>query len=105
MYYEDNKDKIQEYRKMYYEDNKEKYKESVRNIKKIIKIKFEEKNILWIALNSVGLIKYDISNDKWETYTTENSNVPSIHVMQLTKDKNGTIWGATFSGLIKLNAE
>ena len=65
----------------------------------------EEKNILWIALNSVGLIKYDISNDKWETYTTENSNVPSIHVMQLTKDKNGTIWGATFSGLIKLNAE
>ena len=63
----------------------------------------EDKNILWIALNSVGLIKYDISNDKWETYTTENSNVPSIHVMQLTKDKNGTIWGATFGGLIKLN--
>ncbi len=65
----------------------------------------EDKNVLWIALNSVGLIKYDIANDKWETYTTENSNVPSIHVMQLTKDVNGTIWGATFAGLIKLNAE
>lgn len=65
----------------------------------------EDKNILWIALNSVGLIKYDITNDKWETYTTENSNVPSIHVMQLTKDENGTIWAATFAGLIKLNAE
>ena len=63
----------------------------------------EDKNILWIALNSVGLIKYDINNDKWETYTNENSNIPSIHVMQLTKDKNGTIWGATFAGLIKLN--
>jgi len=63
----------------------------------------EDKNILWIALNSVGLIKYDIVNDKWETYTTENSNVPSIHVMQLTKDENGIIWGATFAGLIKLN--
>ena len=32
----------------------------------------EDKNILWIALNSVGLIKYDIFNDKWETYTNEN---------------------------------
>lgn len=63
----------------------------------------EEKNILWIALNSVGLIKYDISNDKWETYTNENSKIPSIHIMQLTKDKNGIIWGATFAGLIKLN--
>lgn len=65
----------------------------------------EDKNILWIALNSVGLIKYDISNDRWETYTNENSNVPSIHVMQLTKDKHGTIWGATFAGLIKLNGK
>lgn len=63
----------------------------------------EDKNVLWITLNSVGLIKYDIKNDKWETYTNENSNIPSIHVMQLTKDKNGTIWGATFAGLIKLN--
>jgi len=65
----------------------------------------EDKNELWIALNSVGLIKYDIGNDKWETYTTENSKVPSIHVMQLTKDGDGTIWGATFAGLIKLKAE
>ena len=65
----------------------------------------EDKNILWIALNSVGLIKYDIANDKWETYTTENSNIPSIHVMQLTKDEKGIIWGATFAGLIKLDAE
>ena len=61
----------------------------------------EEKNILWIALNSVGLIKYDLTNDKWETYTTENSNIPSIHIMDLTKDKNGLIWGATFAGIIK----
>jgi ligand-binding sensor domain-containing protein len=63
----------------------------------------EENEILWIALNSVGLIRYDIQNDKWETYTPENSNVPSIHVMKLTKDKNGTIWAATFAGIIKMN--
>ena len=62
----------------------------------------EENQVLWIALNSVGLIRYDIENDKWETYTPQNSNVPSIHVMKLTKDKNGTIWAATFAGVIKM---
>lgn len=63
----------------------------------------EENGVLWIALNSVGLIRYDIENDKWETYTPENSEVPSIHVMKLTKDKNGIIWAATFAGVIKMN--
>lgn len=62
----------------------------------------EENRVLWIALNSVGLIRYDIENDKWETYTPENSNVPSVHVMKLTKDKNGVIWAATFAGIMKL---
>lgn len=65
----------------------------------------EENNILWIALNSVGLIRYDITNDKWETYTNQNSNIPSIHVMQITKDKDGVIWAATFAGIIKMNKE
>jgi ligand-binding sensor domain-containing protein len=64
----------------------------------------EETNILWIALNSVGLIRYDITNDKWETYTPANSNIPSIHVMKLIKDKKGIIWGATFAGIIKLKS-
>lgn len=62
----------------------------------------EENNILWIALNKVGLIRYDLTNDNWETYTNQNSNIPSIHVMQITKDKNGIIWAATFAGIIKM---
>ena len=62
----------------------------------------EENGVLWIALNSVGLIRYDIEDDKWETYTPENSEVPSIHVMKLAKDKNGIIWAATFAGVIKM---
>jgi ligand-binding sensor domain-containing protein len=62
----------------------------------------EENGVLWIALNSVGLIRYDIENDKWETYTPDNSEVPSIHVMKLTKDKNGIIWAATLAGVIKM---
>lgn len=63
----------------------------------------EENGVLWIALNSVGLIRYDLGKNNWETYTNENSNVPSIHVMQITKDKSGTIWAATFAGIIKLD--
>ena len=62
----------------------------------------EENGVLWIALNSVGLIRYDLESDKWETYTPENSEVPSIHVMKLAKDKNGIIWAATFAGVIKM---
>lgn len=64
----------------------------------------EDRNVLWIALNGVGLIKHDLSSGAWETYTPENSNVPSIHVMRLTKDGNGTLWAATFAGIIKLNS-
>ncbi len=63
----------------------------------------EENGILWIALNGLGLMRYDITNDKWETYTNQNSNVPSIYIMQLAKDKNGAIWAATFAGIIRLN--
>lgn len=63
----------------------------------------EKTNTLWIALNKVGLIKYDITNKVWETYTTENSDVPSIHVMKLTQDDRGSVWAATFAGIIKLN--
>lgn len=62
----------------------------------------EEEGILWIALNAVGLIRYDIVRDKWEIYTPENSAVPSIHVMDLTKDKDGLIWASTFAGIIKM---
>jgi ligand-binding sensor domain-containing protein len=63
----------------------------------------EENNILWIALNNIGILKYDISNDNWETYTSKNSDVPSNYVMQFTQEEDGTIWAATFGGIIKLN--
>jgi len=63
----------------------------------------EEANTLWIALNNVGLIKYDIMSKVWEIYTPENSSIPSIYVMKLAQDDNGLIWAATFAGVIKLN--
>lgn len=63
----------------------------------------EESNILWIALNHIGILKYDILNDSWETYTSKNSNVPSKYVMQFEQEEDGTIWAVTFGGIIKLN--
>lgn len=62
----------------------------------------EESNLLWITLNGVGVLCYDTNSKKWETYTNENSNVPSIHCERITKDKNGSIWIATYAGIIKL---
>jgi len=65
----------------------------------------EDKNVLWIALNGIGILRYDLGNKKWEVYTNQNSNVPSIHVMKLAKDKDGAIWAATFAGVIKLDTK
>lgn len=62
----------------------------------------EESNLLWITLNGVGVLCYDTILEKWETYTNENSNVPSIHCERITKDKDGSIWIATYAGIIKL---
>lgn len=62
----------------------------------------EESNLLWITLNGVGVLCYDTISKKWETYTNENSNVPSIHCERITKDKDGSIWIATYAGIIKL---
>ena len=62
----------------------------------------EEKNILWIALNGIGVLRYDLENKNWQEYTNQNSNVPSVCVMKLSKDSDGNIWAATFAGVIKL---
>jgi ligand-binding sensor domain-containing protein len=61
----------------------------------------EGKNILWLSQNNVGIIRYDIAGKKTEIYTTENSNVPSVNIERITKDRDGAIWAATFAGIIK----
>jgi ligand-binding sensor domain-containing protein len=61
----------------------------------------EEDNCLWVTLNGVGILKYNIMTEKWEVYTTQNSNVPSSHIEKITKDQNGAIWAATYAGVIR----
>ena len=63
----------------------------------------EESNLLWVTVNGVGVLSYDLISKKWETYTNENSNVPSTYSERITKDKDGAIWIATYAGVIKLN--
>lgn len=61
----------------------------------------EENNQLWITLNGVGVLNYNLNTQKWETYTNENSIVPSVVCGKIAKDKNGLIWISTFAGVIK----
>jgi ligand-binding sensor domain-containing protein len=61
----------------------------------------EESGSLWIAVNKIGIVKYDTKLKTWEVYTTQNSNLPSMHVMQLAVDATGEVWGATFAGIVK----
>jgi hypothetical protein len=63
----------------------------------------EEKNTIWISQNNVGILKYDILNKNLEIYTNENSDVPSVNIEKITKDKDGAIWAATYAGVIKTN--
>jgi len=65
----------------------------------------EEKNCLWATLNNVGILKYDLEKKNWEIYTNENSNVPSVNIEKIAKDKNGAIWAATYAGVIKLDTK
>lgn len=58
---------------------------------------------LWVTLNGVGVLCYDLTTKIWEIYTNQNSNIPSIHAEQITKDGNGDIWIATYAGVVKLN--
>lgn len=63
----------------------------------------EDTGLLWITLNGIGVVSYNLDSKEWEIYTNQNSNVPSIHCEQITKDKDGAIWIATYAGVIKMN--
>ena len=61
----------------------------------------EQTGNLWLSQNNVGILKYNIESKKLETYTTENSNVPSVNIERIIKDKDGVIWAATYAGMIR----
>ncbi len=91
-------DKSGKWEKIEYPDSKMFYENSINDF-----LLDEDKNELWVTLNGIGVLKYDLTEKKWETYTNQNSTIPSIHAEQITKDKNGDIWIATYAGVVKLN--
>lgn len=61
----------------------------------------EQTGNLWLSQNNVGILKYNLERKKLEIYTTENSNVPSVNIERIIKDKDGAIWAATYAGVIR----
>jgi len=43
--------------------------------------------------------------ENWQTFTPENSKVPSTYVQRMILDENGNLWCATFAGLLKITME
>lgn len=62
-------------------------------------------NLLWLSPYHIGLLMYDFKNDYWELYTPENSDIPHSYIQDLTIDKEGVLWGATFGGFFRMAKE
>jgi len=60
----------------------------------------EKTNTIWLSINRVGISQFDEKN--WATFTPDNSKVPSTYIQSITLDKEGNLWCATFSGLLKI---
>lgn len=61
----------------------------------------KKEKVLWISSETCGLTRYDIKNDKWENYHSENSTIAS-KILGLDIDKKGILYLATESGLVKI---
>lgn len=53
--------------------------------------------IVWIGTCS-GLVKFD--GNKWTSYNTQNSDIPSNIILSLAIDENKTLWVSTPKGLV-----
>lgn len=60
----------------------------------------EVNQIIWFGINQVGIVKYSLQENQWTYYTPENSNVPSVEVMDLGIDSEGNLWAATLAGVV-----
>lgn len=56
---------------------------------------------VWIAIYHTGLLLYDMDSDHWELYTPDNSALPHEYIEDITLDRGGTLWAATFGGFAK----
>lgn len=57
--------------------------------------------ILWLSTNMAGLVRFD-GQTGWEVWHNGNSPIPSSYLFQLTQDADGTIYGSTYNGMIRI---
>ncbi|MBF9220149.1 ligand-binding sensor domain-containing protein [Hymenobacter ruricola] len=60
----------------------------------------QQRRVVWASVNRVGLCRFD--GKEWTLFTPENSAVPSTVITDISLDAEGTLWGATHAGLLKL---
>jgi ligand-binding sensor domain-containing protein len=70
------------------------------HINKVLIDRYED--VLWLSVHNVGLVRFD-KKDGWEVYNHQNSGVPSVYIFDMKQDSKGNIWGATFSGLLRVS--
>lgn len=59
-----------------------------------------QRHVVWASVNRVGLCRFD--GKEWTLFTPENSAVPSTIITDISFDAEGTLWGASHAGLLKL---
>ncbi|NIJ55493.1 hybrid sensor histidine kinase/response regulator transcription factor [Dyadobacter arcticus] len=59
---------------------------------------------LWLG-TITGLLKYNLKNGTFKTYTKQNSQLSHNTVRTMFQDKKGTLWVGTYDGLNKLNPQ
>ena len=64
-------------------------------------IAIDKENSVWIGMSWGGLSKYD--RQQFTTYTTENSNIPDNNVYDIKMDKEGNLWLACSTYLVKFD--
>ncbi len=58
--------------------------------------------VLWIATDRAGLVRYDLKSGIWEDYHNENSKLPTSYISALAMDAKGVLYVATRQGLVRL---
>lgn len=61
---------------------------------------FDSKGILWVGTSEEGLKKYD--GKTWELYNGFTRKPVFDFILDITEDRDGSIWIATFDGLVSI---
>ncbi len=64
----------------------------------------DSKQNIWFGTQGGGLVNYNISLDKFTTYTT-NNGLPNNTVHTVTEDEDGNIWFSTNKGIVRFNVK